>query len=588
VAEPNDEIPKIHPSEVETLIKKIEQSNLDEQDKRMIGRILRTFLYLVGMLQEKKITLLRLKEVVFGKKSEKLKREEGEKGEPKNGSGGDAQEGGKGDGSQTPKNEKLEEGEGDTPRRKPGHGRHPASDYPGARKIHCRHQQLVSGSRCPKQYCRGKVYREGPHQFIQFTGQPAIQATQYEQEVVRCRECGAVYEAPLPEGVSPKKWDETADASIAIERHTKYMPSHRTAKMQEMCGIPLPESVQSERCREVADTLEPIYEQMKKEAANGKVFYIDDTPVRIMELVKENKEKKEQEKREAEKRETEKKEEGKEKVKEKKRKGKKKKKEERVAIQTSGVVVELRSGVKVVLYFNGRQHAGENVEDIYQLRDPGLPPPMQMSDALACNWCGERKRIVCKCLVHARRKFVEVRRIYPEECNYVLKQIGKIYWNERQTAGISDEERLAYHQKHSGPVMEELKQWMEKQMAEKKVEPNSSLGKAIDYFQTHYEGLSAYLRYAGAPLDNNCCEQVLRPIVIIRKNSYGYKTNRGAKTAAIIQSVIQTCRLNGTNVWQYMVSVLRRSAEVREKPEAFLPWNYKDEEEMAKAPPLAA
>jgi transposase len=80
----------------------------------------------------------------------------------------------------------------------------------------------------------------------------------------------------------------------------------------------------------------------------------------------------------------------------------------------------------------------------------------------------------------------------------------------------------------------------------------------------------------------------LRPVVIIRKNSYGYKTNRGAKTAAIIQSVIQTCRLNGTNVWQYMVSVLRRSAEVREKPEAFLPWNYKGEEEMSKAPPLAA
>ena len=67
--------------------------------------------------------------------------------------------------------------------------------------------------------------------------------------------------------------------------------------MQQMCGIPLPESVQSERCREVADVLEPIYERMKQEAADGKVFYIDDTPVRIMELVKENKER-EQEKKE--------------------------------------------------------------------------------------------------------------------------------------------------------------------------------------------------------------------------------------------------------------------------------------------------
>jgi Transposase IS66 family len=120
------------------------------------------------------------------------------------------------------------------------------------------------------------------------------------------------------------------------------------------------------------------------------------------------------------------------------------------------VVVELYSGAKVVLYFNGRQHAGESVEDLYRLRSPGLPTPIQMADALACNWCGERERIVCKCLVHARRKFVEIRRIYREACDYVLKQIGKVYRNERQTAGLSDEERLAYHQKHSEPPGEEM------------------------------------------------------------------------------------------------------------------------------------
>jgi transposase len=320
---------------------------------------------------------------------------------------------------------------------------------------------------------------------------------------------------------------------MAINRHGMGVPFYRTARMQEMCGVAVAESVQSERCQEVADVLEPIYERMKKEAAQGKVFYSDDTPVRIMELVKENKEKK------------------------KEKKGKKKKEEERVGIQTSGVVVELYCGAKVALYFNGRQHAGENVEVLYQLREPGLGLPVQMSDALACNWCGETERIVCKCLVHARRKFVEIGRIYPEACDYVLKQIGKVYWNEKQTAELSDGERLAYHQEHSGVVMAELKQWMEEQMRKKKVEPNSSLGKAIDYFQTHYDGLAAFLRHSGAPLDNNLSEQVLRPVAIMRKNSYGYKTSQGAKTAAIIQSVIQTCRLNGTNVSTYLVSVLR-------------------------------
>src|SRR5262249_56792127 len=135
----------------------------------MIVRLLQTLLRVVSMLQEKKVTLLRLKEMVFGKKSEKMKREEGEKGEPKDGPESGGQEAGKADGSQTPKNEKLEGVEGERSGRKPGHGRHRASDYPGARKVHCRHQQLVSGSPCLSPNCRGEVYGQKTHQFIQFT-----------------------------------------------------------------------------------------------------------------------------------------------------------------------------------------------------------------------------------------------------------------------------------------------------------------------------------------------------------------------------------------------------------------------------------
>jgi Transposase IS66 family len=61
----------------------------------------------------------------------------------------------------------------------------------------------------------------------------------------------------------------------------------------------------------------------------------------------------------------------------------------------------------------------------------------------------------------------------------------EIYQNEEVTKdkGMSDDERLAYHQRHSGPLMEELREWMERELGEKRVEPNSSLGKAISYFE---------------------------------------------------------------------------------------------------------
>jgi transposase len=81
------------------------------------------------------------------------------------------------------------------------------------------------------------------------------------------------------------------------------------------------------------------------------------------------------------------------------------------------------------------------------------------------------------------------------QCGFVLMAIGEIYQNEEVTKdkGMSDDERLAYHQKHSRPLMEELREWMELEIGEKRVEPNSSLGKAISYFQKNYRELCAFL-----------------------------------------------------------------------------------------------
>jgi len=549
----SDKIPQIDPSEIEILIEKFEQNKLEERERRLIVALLRTFLYIVAQLQEKKITLLKIKDMIFGPKSEKNKKE-------KDGKDGDQKsEGGSGDGesseqSREPRNEKDESASGEAAQAKRGHGRNPVSAYPGAKKVRCRHGELQSGHDCPDLRCEGRVYPVlRPHQFTQFTGQPAITVTIYEQDVMRCNDCGKEYEAPLPEGVSPKRYDETADTAIAVIKSGLATLYNRSAALQRDCGMPLSESVMSERCKAVAEALSPIYEEMKRQAANGKVFYGDDTPVRILELMKENKEK----------------EPG-----------------ERVGMRTSGIVVQTKEGAWIALYMSGRKHAGENLEELYEMRAPGLEPPIQMSDALASNWSGEKERIQAVCLAHARRKFWEIRSFYRVECEYVLERIGKIYQSEEATKEMRPEQRLEYHQTHSREVMEELREWMEGEMAEKKVEPNSSLGKAVKYFLKNYSGLSAFLRHGAAPLDNNQAERALKPAVMIRKNSYFYKTERGADVGATLLSMITSCRLNGTNVWNWMVSVLKRSSEVSGNPAAFLPWVYKGEaveEEVARA-----
>lgn len=559
MAEPNDEIPKINPNEVEQLIEKFEQNRLDAEEKKLISGLLRTLLTLASVLEKKKVSIRRLRDLIFGKKREKFKKQDktDEKKDGTESTSGLGKGAEKNEAPNSPKDEKPDEVESAGRRRGPGHGRKPISAFVGAKIVHCCHQELLSGNNCLEEGCEGRIYPvKRQHSELQFTGQPIILATHYKQDVLKCNCCFKEYEAPLPEGVKPGRFDETADAAIAISKSVLAVPYHRTAAMQELCGIPLPESVQSERCEIVADALLPIFKQMIREGANGKVFYGDDSPVRIQELIRENKEKA---------------------------------KGERVGMQTGAVVVELFNGAWIGVYNNGRWHAGEFLESLYEKRAPGLPPPIQMGDALASNWCGKHQRIVCKCLTHARRKFYEIRNIYPGACEYVLERIGKIYQNEKMTGGFSDQERLVYHQKHSGPVLEELRQWMNAQMEEKKVEPNSSLGAAIKHFLKHIDrGLTAFLQYPGAPLDNNAAERALRLPVVIRKNSYGYKTSAGAAVGSVILSVLTTCGLNGTNAWDYLVSVLRRKEEVKKNPQAFLPWIYSGEEKEESEEAIAA
>ena len=88
---------------------------------------------------------------------------------------------------------------------------------------------------------------------------------------------------------------------------------------------------------------------------------------------------------------------------------------------------------------------------------------------------------------------------FPDECRYVLESLGAVYGfdAEAKDRGLTPEERLTFHQTHSAPVMEDLRQWMETQFAEHKTEPNSGLGKAISYLLRHWTKLTLFLRQAG-------------------------------------------------------------------------------------------
>jgi len=147
---------------------------------------------------------------------------------------------------------------------------------------------------------------------------------------------------------------------------------------------------------------------------------------------------------------------------------------ERTGVFTSGIV-STKKGRKVALFFTGPKHAGENLADVLKIRAAELDTPIQMCDALTRNLPGELKVIVSNCIAHSRRKFVDVLESFPTECRHVLEELGKVYKidAEARAEALSAEARLALHKRESGPIMEKLHAWLQGQLEEKKVKPNS-------------------------------------------------------------------------------------------------------------------
>jgi hypothetical protein len=430
---------------------------------------------------------------------------------------------------------------------RPGHGRNGVAKYTGAKVTPVPHATLEHKGHCPD-CVKGRVYvLPQPKVLLRIVGMPPIQAEVYELERLRCSLCGELYAAAAPEGVGDEKFDATVPSMLGQLKYGMGMTWYRIEQMQEQMGVPLPAGTQCDLLKEAATALEPVYQELISQGAQGEVFNHDDTRARILDAVVRPDDQD----------------------------------EDRTGIQTTGIVVTLGEHL-IALFMTGPKHAGENMGDVLSLRLEDLAAPILMCDALAANKPKLKRGLelfLANCLTHGRRQFVDIFESFPEECQYVILELSLVYLHDEQARelGLDAEQRLAFHQEHSKPVMDRLKTWMDTQLtdqAEKPTEPNSGLGKAINYFRRHWDKLTLFLRQAGAPLDNNIAERALKKAVLHRKNAMFFKTQNGARMADLYMSIIHTCELNGVNPFKYMTELQRHAAEVKADPAAWLPWNY--------------
>ena len=135
--------------------------------------------------------------------------------------------------------------------------------------------------------------------------------------------------------------------------------------------------------------------------------------------------------------------------------------------------------------------------------------------------------------------------------------------------------RLVYHQEHSQPLLERMKEWLLNQMDLRLIEPNSPLGKAVKYLKKHWDGLMGFCRHEGAPLDNTAVERALKLPIQNRKNAYFFKTSHGADVGCLLMSMIKTASQAGVSPFAYLEALLRHRRELRQNPGLWLPWNYR-------------
>jgi len=186
------------------------------------------------------------------------------------------------------------------------------------------------------------------------------------------------------------------------------------------------------------------------------------------------------------------------------------------------------------------------------------------------------------CWAHARRQFDEAIKALPSSARSkgpVTAEEGLAYCNrlfaiERSLKEAAPKVRHAARLAHSEPVLDEFHAWLTKQESE--ALPKSALGKAVRYCLNQWEKLTAFLKDGRLEISNNRTERSIKPFVIGRKNWLFANTPRGARSSAVIYSVIETAKENGLNPFVYLTYLFEQLPNVELSDaalETVMPWS---------------
>jgi transposase len=557
---------EVDQEELEAILAAVKPS-LNSSQYKILESAIKMLIWLQFVVKEKSLSIARLARMLFGKSNENLKNlkkrakpsdnadsnddepsENSSSNEVEQSSGADQE-----NEAATPSNNASSEEEPQNSEKKKNHGRRPLNEYNVSKITYIPHECLRAGQKCP--LClKGTLYDIDPQTILLIRGQPPLKGEAYSAQGLRCHLCQQVFRATFPKEVATQpKADISARAIVCLAKYQLGTPLYRLETWQKIMKLPISDSEMWEWTESVALVLHPVHQALLNIAAKGDVIHNDDTTGKILELMEENRQV--------------------ELAKKNSNDTAKKANKHRKGIFTTALLSKL-DGHQIAIYMTGRKNSGENMDKLLDLRPKELKRPVQACDGSSQNSVERNETDVAKCFNHARHNFCELVEAWPKEALAIVEMCNAIFMNDRKTKQMDPHERLKFHQKYSAPIMDKLKSYANNLIDKKKVEPNSSFGKAINYLNNHWEGLTLILRDGNAPLSNNDCERSIKSSVLIRKNSYFYKTCWGAFVGDTLLSIIKTCDLNGVNPYDYLIAVQANFEDVEKRQNDWLPWNY--------------
>ena len=170
--------------------------------------------------------------------------------------------------------------------------------------------------------------------------------------------------------------------------------------------------------------------------------------------------------------------------------------------------------------------------------------------------------ILAGCMAHARRYFFDAQDYKKDMSLWMLDKIQELYAIEAaaREGDFPPEKRLQLRQEKSAPILNEMKQWLDKDWAET---PKSPILKAINYMKVRWDKLILFASDGKLEIDNNLVENAIRPVALGRKNYLFAGSHQAAQRGAVIYSLIATCKLNGIDPYTWLMEVLQKLPDTK-------------------------